>query len=296
MSFAKGLLAAAALGLVAACATTPPGPQTVAPEKIAAAAKKDAALQTAVAGSWRQASNTARDPWRKPAEALNFWGLKPGLTVLELQPGAGYWTEILAPYARATGGTYVATAADLNNPELSQQARDGRARFEARYADAVIYGKVNFVNFGAKTTALGEPGSVDLVINGRNVHNWMANGMLESVMAQSFTVLKPGGVLAIEEHRNAAETVQDPKAASGYVTEAFVVAVAEKAGFKLVARSELFANPKDDRDHPFGVWTLAPVKRTAPLGQPDNPAFDRTPFDSIGESDRMVLRFVKPKA
>jgi predicted methyltransferase len=101
-------------------------------------------------------------------------------------------------------------------------------------------------------------------------------------------------VLAIEEHRNAPETVQDPKAPTGYVTEAYVIAAAEKAGFKLAARSDLYANPKDDRDHPFGVWTLPPVRRTAPGGQPANPNFDSAPFDAIGESDRMILRFVKP--
>jgi predicted methyltransferase len=108
-------------------------------------------------------------------------------------------------------------------------------------------------------------------------------------------VLKPGGILAIEEHRNAPETVQDPKAATGYVTEAYVIAAAERAGFKLAARSDLYANPKDDRDHPFGVWTLPPVRRTAPQGQPADPKFDSAPYDAIGESDRMALRFVKPK-
>jgi predicted methyltransferase len=150
------------------------------------------------------------------------------------------------------------------------------------------------VNFGPKSQGLGAPNSVDFVLNGRNFHNWMANGMLDKVMAESFAVLKSGGVLAIEEHRNAPETQQDPKAPSGYVTEAYVIAAAEKAGFKLAARSDLYANPKDDRDHPFGVWTLPPVRRTAPQGQPADPNFDSAPYDAIGESDRMALRFVKP--
>jgi predicted methyltransferase len=288
MKLLKALATAAALAgaslMAAGCATTP-----------TTSAKPDESLQAAVSGAWRTPTNVARDTWRKPAEALAFWGLKPGMTVLELQPGGGYWTEILAPYARLTNGSYWATGADLSNPELSQQARDGRARFEQRFSDPAIYGKVNVVNFGAKTTTLGAPNSVDMVINGRNIHNWMAAGTLDKVMAESFAVLKPGGILAIEEHRNAPGTQQDPKAASGYVTEAFVIEAAAKAGFKLDARSEVYANPKDDRDHPFGVWTLAPVKRTSPLGQPDNPAFDRTAFDAIGESDRMALRFVKPK-
>lgn len=260
----------------------------------AARLEADAALNSAVGGAWRTPTNTARDIYRKPEAALSFWGLKPGMTILELQPGGGYWTEILAPYARQTGGVYKATAADLGNPELSQAARDARARFEERFADTSIYGKIVWVNFGPKSVGLGPDASVDFVLNGRNIHNWMAAGTLDKVLAESFAVLKPGGILAIEEHRNAAGAVQDPKAATGYVTEAFVIDAAERAGFRLDARSEILANPKDDRDHPFGVWTLPPVLRTAPQGQPADPSFDSAPYKAIGESDRMALRFVKP--
>jgi predicted methyltransferase len=258
-------------------------------------AKPDTALQSAVAVSWRTPANVERDAWRKPVAALTFWGLKPGMTILELSPGGGWWTEILAPYARATDGRYLTTAADLNNPDLKQEARDARATFEKRFSDRAIYGQVELVNFGPKSSGLGAPGSVDFVLNGRNIHNWMAGGMLDKVMAESFAVLKPGGVLAIEEHRNAPGAQQDPKAPTGYVTEAYVITAAERAGFKLDARSDLYANPKDDRDHPFGVWTLPPVKRTAPQGQSADPNFDRAPYDAIGESDRMILRFVKPQ-
>jgi predicted methyltransferase len=259
------------------------------------APKMDATLKDAVAGSWRTPANVQRDQWRKPAEALAFWGLKPGLTVLELSPGGGYWTEILAPYARMTNGRYMATAADLNNPELPQAARENRAKFEARFADQALYGKVEYVNFGLKTTGFGAPNSVDFVLNGRNFHNWMAQGIADKTMAEAFAVLKPGGVLAIEEHRNAPGATQDSKAPTGYVTEAYVIAAAERAGFKLEARSDLYANAKDDRDHPFGVWTLPPTRRTAPQGQPADPNFDSSPYDAIGESDRMALKFVKPK-
>ncbi len=260
-----------------------------------AADKPDAALQSAVAGAWRTPANVERDTWRKPVEALTFWGLKPGMTVLELSPGGGWWTEILAPYARMTKGRYFATAADLNNPDLPQAAREARAKFEARFADQAIYGKIEYVNFGTKSVGLGAPASVDFVLNGRNIHNWMANGILDKVMGESFAVLKPGGILAIEEHRNAPGAEQDPKAPTGYVTEAYVIAAAERAGFKLAERSDLYANPKDDRDHPFGVWTLPPTRRTAPQGQPADPTFDSAPYDAIGESDRMALRFVKPR-
>jgi predicted methyltransferase len=152
------------------------------------------------------------------------------------------------------------------------------------------------VGFGPVSGPLGAPGSADVVITARNLHNWAPNpAFLDRVLKDSFTVLKPGGVFAVEEHRS------DPKPdvpgyANGYMSEASVIAAAEKAGFKLAARSEVNANPKDTKDHPFGVWTLPPIRRTAPLGQPSNPAFDRTKYDAIGESDRMTLRFVKPKA
>ena len=255
----------------------------------------DASLQSAVAGTWRTPANVQRDPWRKPADALTFWGLKPGMTVLELSPSGGWWTEILAPYARMTKGRYIATAADLSNPELSQAARDARTKYGHRFADQAIYGKVELVNFGAKSNGLGAPNSVDLVLNGRNIHNWMAAGILDKVMGESFAVLKPGGILAIEEHRNAPDAEQDPKAPTGYVTETYVIAAAVRAGFKLDARSDLYANPKDTRNHPFGVWTLPPTRRSAPQGQPADPKFDSTPYDAIGESDRMILRFVKPE-
>ena len=253
----------------------------------------DDALRAVLAGPQRGAENLARDGARHPYESLTFWGLRPGQTVIEVVPGSGYWTEILAPYARATGGTYVAGVADLNNPKISEAARKGRADFEAKYADAV-FGPIRYVDFGPVSGPLGAPGSADLVITSRNIHNFMYQGVLDKSMADFFAVLKPGGVLAVEEHRAdprpEAEGVSD-----GYVAVATVVAAAEKAGFRLAARSEVNANPKDTKDHPFGVWTLPPTKRTAPAGQPANPAFDRTKYDAIGESDRMTLRFVKPK-
>ena len=253
---------------------------------------EDLALKSVLTGAQRGAQNVARDGARHPYESLKFWGLKPNQTVIEVVPGGGYWTEILAPYAKATGGTYVAGVADLANPSLSEGARKGRAAFEAKYADAATYGPIRYVGFGQMSGPLGEPGSADLVLTSRNVHNFMYQGVLDKSMADFFAVLKPGGVLAVEEHR---ATVQKPDVSDGYVAVATVVAAAEKAGFKLEAQSEINANPKDTKDHPFGVWTLPPTQRTAPSGQPANPAFDRTKYDAIGESDRMTLRFVKPR-
>jgi predicted methyltransferase len=257
-------------------------------------AAADAELAKAVAGAQRGAANKARDPARHPVETLSFWGLKPKQTVIELSPGGGYWTEILAPYAKATGGVYVATGADLDNPNLSAGAKAGRANFEKRFGDPAVYGMVKVVNFGPQAKPLGPPNSADLVFTSRNIHNFIYSKMLDKVMKDAFDVLKPGGVLGVEEHR-AAPGREKPDYSDGYVSEATVIAAAEKAGFKLAGRSEVNANPKDTKDHPFGVWTLPPSRNTAPNGQPPNPSFDRVKYDAIGESDRMTLKFVKPK-
>jgi predicted methyltransferase len=261
----------------------------------AAPALADATLDKIVAGAHRAPENKARDPWRHPAQTLTFWGLKPGQTVIELSPGGGYWTEILAPYAKATGGVYVTTGADLDNPNLSAGAKAGRANFEKKFGDPAVYGTVRVVNFGPQAKPLGPPNSADLVFTSRNVHNFLyQQGMLDKVLKDAFDVLKPGGFLGVEEHRAEAGK-EKPGHTDGYVSEATVIAAAQKAGFKLAGRSEINANPKDTKDHPFGVWTLPPSRNTAPNGQPPNPSFERVKYDAIGESDRMTLRFVKPK-
>jgi len=274
----RSVLAAAAIALA------------FAPPALAA----DAALKAAIAGSQRTQENTVRDGARHPAETLAFWGLKPKQTVIEVTPGSGYWTEILAPYAKATGGKYIATAADLDNPKLSEGSRKYRATFEAKYADQAKYGVIGYANFGPVSKALGPPGSADMVITARNIHNWMWEpGRLEKALADFHAVLKPGGILAVEEHR-ADPRAQVADARDGYVATATVIAAAEKAGFKLAAKSEINANPKDTKDHPFGVWTLPPTRQSAPNDKPDDAAFDHTKYDAIGESDRMTLRFRKP--
>jgi predicted methyltransferase len=254
----------------------------------------DPALIAAVDGPQRSAANKARDGYRHPLQSLDFWGLAPGLTVIEIEPGGGYWTEILAPYLLQGGGRYLAGLPDPADPDLSDAARKGRDAFLARYADQAIYGPVGTVAYGVKTGLVAPPGSADMIMISRNVHNLMwVPGALDRAMADFYAVLAPGGVLAVEEHR------ADPRAMiadarDGYVSEDFVIAAAAKAGFTLADRSEINANPKDSKDHPFGVWTLPPTRRSAPEGQPPNPAFDHTKYDTIGESDRMTLRFVKP--
>ncbi|MEY4250583.1 MAG: hypothetical protein RJA87_2216 [Pseudomonadota bacterium] len=278
------------LSLVA-IATLASAPVAAAPAK----PSKDAALIEAVSRTTRPAQDVARDGARRPLESLTFWGLQPGQTVLEIIPGGGYWTEILAPYAKATGGRYIVGLADISSPTVSEAARKGRADFLAKYSDESLYGKVEPTNYGATSGPFAPAGTVDLFLTTRNIHNLIwSPGRLDKTLNDAFAALKPGGILAIEEHRSDPRPMA-PEARDGYMSEAYVIDAAQKAGFVLDARSELNANPKDTKDHPFGVWTLPPSRRSAPAGQPANPAFDRLKYDAIGESDRMTLRFRKPR-
>jgi predicted methyltransferase len=266
---------------------------TVTTVSFAAAEKKDVqAIESAVSGSWRSADSKERDSQRHPTDALAFWGLKPGMSILEVQPGGGWWTEILAPYARANKSEFSATAADLADPGLSENAKKGRADFAAKYADEKIYGKVNLVNWGPKAAPL-PANKYDFVLLARALHGWQRQGTADANLANIFNSVKPGGVLAVEQHR--AKEGQDPSVFNGYLDEKYVIGLVEKAGFKLDGKSEINANPKDTKDHPFGVWTLPPVRQSSEGGKPADPSFDRAKYDAIGESDRMTLRFVKPK-
>lgn len=261
-----------------------------------AATGADAVLQAVVAGDWRKAEDTARDGQRHPVAALGFWGLAPGMTILEIQPGGGWWTDILAPYAHRTGGRLDVTGPDLGNPDLPESGRKARAELEAQFAAKPdVYGKVGIVNWGAKSAPL-PANRYDFILTARSVHGWMrVPGMVEKAFGDFYGALKPGGILAVEQHR-ANPGPQDPTAANGYVTEAFVIEQAEKAGFRLAGRSEINANPRDTKDHPFGVWTLPPsLRSSAEDDDKEDPKFDHSKYIAIGESDRMTLRFVKPQ-
>jgi predicted methyltransferase len=275
------LVGAAAL---AGCSRPPKAPKAAPPKTIA----------EAVAGSWRSPADRARDRWRHPAESLGFWGLKPGATVVEFWPGSGWYTDILAPFLAATGGKLYAAhmqASDPPDPSVGQMIAAYRAKYAAK---SKLYGTVELTAFGPASGPVAPAGAADLVLFLRNLHNWMAAGIAEKAFRDAFLALKPGGVLGVEEHRAARGGVPDLLAESGYVDQAYAVRLAQEAGFQLAASSEINANPKDTRDHPFGVWTLPPVRRSSPRGQPGDPTFDHTKYDAIGESDRMTLKFVKP--
>jgi predicted methyltransferase len=214
-------------------------------------------LAEAVASPGRSATNKARDVWRHPAQSLTFWGLRPGDAVLELDPGGGYWAEILTAFTKATDGRYTGV----------------------RSADFIA--------------TAPQPASADLVLSGREIHNYIRRKTLDQVLAGAFAALRPGGVFAVEEHRADPRPMKDD-ASDGYVSEGYLIAAAAKAGFRLDGRSEVNANPKDSKDHPFGVWTLPPDRRSSPIGQPPVAGFDHAKYDAIGESDRMTLRFRKP--
>jgi predicted methyltransferase len=257
-----------------------------------AKAAVDPLLQAAIDNPRRAPADRARDVWRHPGAALTFWGLKRGDAVIDVNPGSGWWTDVIAPYLAATHGRYIAAGADLTNPKVSPGARADRAAFEAKYADHAIYGDVSVAGFGRVSGPLAPPGTVDLVLVSRETHNWVQpEGFMQKAFGDFHAALKPGGILAIEDHR--APEGADPAKGDGYLPESYVIAEAGKAGFKLAARSDVNANPRDTKDYPFGVWTLPPTRRSAPAGQPADPAFDHARYDAIGESDRMTLKFVK---
>ncbi len=255
-----------------------------APPAVTAADRDDPALQRLIAGPQRPAAERARDANRHPYEMLRFFGLTDRMSVVEIWPGGGYWTAILAPYLH-DHGTYYAALNERGS--ASAEVEKARATLAAKLAaDPARYGRVITSEFGGDRHDIAPPGSADMVLTFRNIHNWMARGEADAAFRAFYRALKPGGILGVEEHRGRTDRPQDPQAASGYVREDYAIALAEKAGFRLAGRSEIGANPKDTKDYPAGVWTLPPTLR---LG-----ATDRAKYLAIGESDRFVLKFVKP--
>jgi len=244
------------------------------------------ALDATLAGAHRSQNNRARDNFRHPKETLLFFGLRPNMHVTEIWPDPGGWyTEVIAPVVREKGKYYAAVI----------DAAPGNANQEKRVADyktklasnAALYDRVEVMPFFNDGRDIAPPGSMDMVVTFRNIHNWMARGTAPQAFAAMFRALKPGGVLGVTEHRGNPAVPQDPQAKSGYVNEQFAIDLIQSQGFRLDAKSEINANPRDTKDYEQGVWTLPPVYR-----QGDK---DREKYDAIGESDRFTLKFVKPR-
>ncbi|MEO7634190.1 MAG: methyltransferase [Sphingomicrobium sp.] len=255
-----------------ACATAPTATVST---------QSQSALLAAVAAPTRTAANRARDRYRHPAETLAFFDVRPSDTVVEIWPGGGWYSEILAPYLAAGGGTYFAVASER-----------GLAGFNTLVAaNSALYGSARRAAFPVRAAGdIGVPdGTADVVLTFRNVHNWMMDDAPYADLAfrQMFAMLKPGGTLGVVDHRlpESADSARERK--SGYLKVSTVQRLAETAGFRLVAASEINANPRDTTDHPEGVWTLPPT-----LELKDQ---DRAKYLAIGESDRMTLKFVKPR-
>ncbi len=246
-----------------------------------------ALIDRAMAGSHRSDANKARDKYRHPKETLLFFGLKPDMTVVEVWPSAGWWTEILAPVLKDGGRYYAAW--------FATQAKGAPAFLKEREMgfDAMLAGRPDLYGKVIKTSLLAPEyvdiapkGSADMVLTFRNVHNWAKAGNADAMFKAFYDVLKRGGILGVKDHRAKPDTPFDKQIETGYMTEAWVIETARRAGFQLDSKSEINANPKDTKDHPLGVWTLPPTLR---LGDED-----REKYLAIGESDRMTLKFVKP--
>ena len=290
------LLAALIPALLAACSTATPvassaddasaQASTAAAEATVAASADVAGLDAALAGTWRDPKNTARDVYRHPRETLAFFGVAPDQTVIEITPGGGWYAEILAPYLR-DGGHYVAAVWDDAIPGQPKLPLRPQQALRAKFAgNAAVYGTPDVRVFDPKAPVFGPAASADVVLTFRNAHNWVSDGNAEAYFKAFFDVLKPGGTLGVVDHRAKPGTDLETMKKSGYLTEALVIELAQGAGFVLEAKSEVNANPKDTADHPNGVWTLPPSN--------DHDAADDAKYQAIGESDRMTLRFRKP--
>ena len=227
-------------------------------------------LEQSVNSEDRSPDNVARDIYRHPYETLSFFGIKQDMTVVELNPGGGWYTEILANYIHYPGTL------------ITAQGSYYFEGFEKKMNSNPMYGRVEIVNLNSN---LAEPNSVDAVITFRNLHNWLGADM-DSIFRSSFKALKPGGSFGVVEHRAKPGTDFETMKTSGYVTEDHAIEVALKHGFELVEKSEINANPKDTKDHAKGVWTLPPTYRLKNK--------DRDKYSAMGESDRMTLLFKKP--
>jgi predicted methyltransferase len=256
----------------------------------------EARIERAMFGDHRSESNMARNRYRHPVGTLSFLGLKDGMTVMEIWPGGGWYTEILAPVIR-DNGQFIVAGYDTEVPEQPEyRYRLQKGLLEKFAADPGIYDQVATVPFSPPaSSSLGAADSIDLLLTFRNTHGWVGEGIAESVFAEFARVLKPGGILGVVQHRARDGADPSESANNGYLSEAAVIELARKAGLYLEARSEVNANPADSRDHINGVWTLPPsLSLCGEIEAEAERADCEAKYRAIGESDRMTLRFRKP--
>ncbi|KRG76739.1 methyltransferase [Stenotrophomonas chelatiphaga] len=282
-------VSACCLAVAVALSASPLYARTPAAAGAASPVQVSPAIEAAVKSTTRDPANVTRDGFRHPAQTLSFFKLTPASTVIEITPGNGWYSEILAPLVRQQG-QYIAAVVDPaavpegRGRDYQQRSRDGlQKKFSTAPAQ---FDKATEVAYDPAAPVFGKPASADVVLTFRNVHNWRKSGQAPGMFKGFYDVLKPGGVLGVVEHRAKADVGDDD--GTGYVGQQQVIAMAEAAGFKLDGSSEINANPRDTKDHPNGVWTLPPSN--------NHDAADAAKYRAIGESDRMTLRFIKPRS
>lgn len=246
----------------------------------------DAKLKDVIVSEQRNADNSARDQYRHPYETLTFFGVTSEMKVAEIWPGRGWYTEILAPWLKQGDGVLIAAGFPNDmGPDWRHSLRETYNNWLTNNVDK--FGNVSIIEFGPGHWQIAPDNSLDAVLTFRNVHNWVQGDIADEAFASMFSALKPGGILGVTDHRAIPGTDLATMKKTGYLTESLVIELAEKAGFELVAKSDINANANDDTDHPNGVWTLLPNLRVDEA--------DKATYRAIGESDRMTLKFVKPE-
>ncbi|MAK60007.1 MAG: hypothetical protein CMK09_03415 [Ponticaulis sp.] len=250
-------------------------------------------LEAAAAGSWRPEGDVARDEYRNPIETLEFMGIEPDDTVVEIWPGGGYYASIIAPYLKDSGKYYAA----MTDPSSGFGERAMASFTESHISKPEAFGDIGVVILSGSSEPMFEEPTADYVLTFRNVHNWMAGNYDDKIFKDAYDALKPGGILGVVEHRLNSSDEQIPGAPTGYVHEDYVKQKAAEAGFEFLEASDINANPNDTKDHPYGVWTLPPNLRSANRdGSVAGDYQGEDHYAAIGESDRMTMKFVKPEA
>jgi len=242
------------------------------------------ALDGILAGSQRTEADRSRDAYRHPKETLLFFGIRPQMRVLQVWPESGWYTAIIAPLLQAQGRYIGGVIAPDPGSRFLAARLAGYRRLLASRPD--LYGKVKVVTFPLDGGDVLPPRSVDMVLSFCDLHEWMALGDAQQALATIYRALAPGGVFGVVDNRGNPALPQDPRAKAGYVRQDYAIGMIQAAGFRLVATSQVNANPNDTKDYPAGVWALPPDYR---LGN-----VDRARYRAIGESDRFTLKFIKP--